>query len=344
MLARVSESGILQIPQQALRALVGSIFQRRGMSEAHAALTADVLVWADLRGMGSHGVMRVPQYVRLIGKGDLNPRPRTRTLNETPGAIVLDADRAAGPIAMSHAARAACDKAKGMGIGLALVKDTTHTAALGYYTQSAAREGYAAIALAASSPLMAYHGARAAGVSTAPLSIAVPGEDEPFALDMASSMISMGALAQARRSGQALPEGVALAADGTPTTDPQAASIPLPLGGAKGSGLAFMAECLASFLTANPILAEALEQTPDSKRHRQNGLVIAIDIARFAPLSFFKKEIERLAADLRKLPGDDILMPGERGSRSAALQRDAVVISPQVYQELETLKNSVPGT
>lgn len=337
MLARVSERSMLQIPQQALRALVGSIFQRRGMSEAHAALTADVLVWADLRGMGSHGVMRVPQYVRLIAKGDLNPRPRTKILKETPAAAVLDADRAAGPIAMSRAAQAACDKAKGTGIGLALVKDTTHTAALGYYTQAAAREGYAAIALAASSPLMAYHGARAAGVSTAPLSIAVPGEDEPFALDMASSMISMGALAQARRSGNALPEGVALAADGTPTTDPQAASIPLPLGGAKGSGLAFMAECLASFLTSNPILAEALEQTPESKRHKQNGLVIAIDIARFVPVSSFRKEIERLAADLRKLPGEEILMPGERGSRSAARQRDAVTISSALYEELNAL-------
>jgi ureidoglycolate dehydrogenase (NAD+) len=327
----------MTLAPQALKELVRGIFQRQGMSEPHAALTADVLLWADLRGMGTHGVMRVPQYVRLLGKGDLNARPHIKTVRETPAALVLDADRAAGPIAMSHAARAACDKAKGMGIGLALVKDTTHTAALGYYTQAAAREGYAAIALAASSPLMAYHGARAAGVSTAPLSIAVPGEDEPFALDMASSMISMGALAQARRSGKELPEGLALAADGAPTTDPQAASIPLPLGGAKGSGLAFMAECLASLLTANPILAEALEQTPEAKRHKQNGLVIAIHIARFVSVPSFKNEIDRLAKDLRQLPGEDILMPGERGRRNAARQRDAITIPPQVYEELKSL-------
>jgi len=323
----------MTLAPEALRELVSGIFQREGMSAEHAALTADVLVWADLRGMGSHGVMRVPRYVEWIRKGDLNPRPRIKVGENG----VIDADRAAGPIAMSHAAKVARERAKASGIGLALVKDTTHTAALGYYTQRAAREGYAAIALAASSPLMAYHGAKAAGVSTAPLSIAVPGKAEPFALDMASSSISMGALAQARRSGKPIPQNVALGGDGAPTTDPAKAVVPLPLGGAKGSSLAFMAECLASLLTANPILAESLERTPKSKRHFQNGLVIAIDVARFMPLGEFRREVERLAANLRKLPGDEILMPGERGSRNAARQSDAVTIAPQVYEELKAL-------
>ena len=323
----------MTLAPQALRELVRTIFEKHGMGAEHAALTAEVLVWADLRGMGTHGVMRTTQYVNLMRKGDLNPRPQMKTSADG----VIDADRAAGPVAMTYAASVASQRTKHSGIGLALVKDTTHTAALGYYTQAAAREGFAAIAFAASSPLMAYHGARAAGVSTAPLSIAIPGEDEPLALDMASSMVSMGALAQARRSGKTLPEGVVLAADGTPTTDPKLASIPLPLGGAKGSGLAFMFECLASFLTANPILAEALGKTPASRRHKQNAMVIAIDVERFVPLVEFRKEVARLAAGLRRLPGEDILMPGERGSRNAARQRDAVAISDPVYEELKAL-------
>lgn len=327
----------MTLAPQALGDLVRGIFQRQGMSEAHAAMTADVLVWADLRGMGSHGVMRVPRYVDFIRKGDLNVRPSMRHANDGPACVLVDADRAAGPIAMMEGKRAACEKAKSAGVGLALIRGTTHTAALGYYTQSAARDGFAAIALAASLPLMAYHGAHAAGVSTAPLSIAVPGEEEPFALDMASSMISMGALAQARRTGKPLPDGVVLTADGEPTTDAKAASIPLPLGGPKGSGLAFMAECLASLITANPILAESLERTPASKQHRQNGLVIAIDVGRFVAPEIFRREVARLARDLRQLPGDEILMPGERGARKAAAQRDAVSIPDSVYEELKTL-------
>jgi len=339
----------MTLAPQALRDLVRGIFERQRMSEAHAALTADVLVWADLRGMGSHGVMRVPRYVDFIRKGDLNVRPSIRRSHDAPGCVLLDADRAAGPIAMMEGTRAACEKAKSAGIGLALVKSTTHTAALGYYTQTAARDGFAAIALAASSPLMAYHGARTAGVSTNPLAIAFPaGDHPPYLLDMststvalgkvmASSMISMGALAQARRSGQSLPEGVVLTAQGEPTVDAKTASIPLPLGGPKGSGLGFMAECLASLLTANPILAESLEQTPASKRHRQNGLVIAIDVARFVAPEMFRAQVARLTRGLRELPGDEILMPGERGSRRAAQQRDAVSIPDSVYDELKTL-------
>src|SRR4051812_49630520 len=108
-----------------LRDVVRSIFEKRGMSEAHAALTADVLVWADQRGMGTHGVMRVPQYVRFIGKGDLNPKPAMKTVDRGAAVVVLDADRAAGPIAMMAGMRAACEKARAAGIGLALVKSTT---------------------------------------------------------------------------------------------------------------------------------------------------------------------------------------------------------------------------
>ena len=327
-----------------LAALVRSIFANAGMSPEHARIVADVLVWAELRGMGTHGVMRVPRYVDWIRKGDLNARPNIRVALDLAAAQVIDCNRAAGPIAMMAAADAACAKARAAGVGMAVVKDTTHTAALGYYTQHAAREGFAAIALAASSPLMAYHGARAAGVSTAPLSIAVPGEPEPLALDMASSLISMGALAQARRRGKKIPAGSALTADGAPTTNASEASIPLPLGGPKGSGLALMTELLCSLLTANPILAESLEKTPKSRRHFQNALVIAIDVARFVPLDDFRREVRRLAAALRKLPADgEILMPGERGARNAMKNRERLSVDTKLYAELEALANSGSG-
>lgn len=329
---------------QLLRKLARGIFIGAGMADEQATLVADVLLWADLRGMGSHGVMRVPRYIELIRKGDMNARPQMRLLGETAAAVHLDADRAAGPIAMMRAAELAIDKARQAGIGLALVRSTTHTAALGYYTQRGAREGMAMIALAASGPNMAYHGARTAGVSTAPLSIAVPGEEEPLALDMGSGVVSLGKLMQARRTGEALAPGLALDAQGAPTTDPRKASIPLPLGGAKGSGLALMIECLASLLSGNPILAEALEEAPAGRRHTQNGLVIAVDIGRFLPVETFVREVERLKRDVKALPAQDgaeILMPGERGSRSAAARQDDVPIATAVLEELRELAQSL---
>jgi LDH2 family malate/lactate/ureidoglycolate dehydrogenase len=331
----------MNIPAGRLEGWVAKIFSREGLSEEHARLVAEVLVWANLRGMDTHGVLRVPRYVDLIRAGDLNPRPDMKVRNEAAASVVLEADRAAGPVAMTHATRLSIGKAKEAGIGICLARGTTHTAALGYYTHLAADAGMAAIAFSSSTANMAYHGARAAGVSTAPLAIAVPGEHGPIALDMASGMLSMGKLRQAQLTGGALEPGLALDKHGNPTTDGRAAAIPLPLGGAKGSGLSLLIECLASLLAGNPILAEVLEKTPLGKRHRQNGAVIALDIARFIDPAQFRREAGRLARAIKTLPpqpGMEVLIPGERGSRVAERRRrEGIPLPKGVHDELRQL-------
>ena len=233
------------------------------------------------------------------------------------------------------------EKARGAGAGVCVVKGTTHTAALGYYTHTIAEAGMAAIAFSASGPNMGYHGSRSGGVSTAPLAMAVPGEGRVIALDIASGVVSLGKLAQARRSGEPLAPGSALDAEGRPTTDAGAAVLPLPLGGPKGSGLALLIECLTSLLAGNPLLAEALERTARGARHSQNGCVIALDIARFSGLSYFRAEAERLARAIKALPPQpdaEIVLPGERGDRSAEKRRrEGIPLPPAVFEELSTL-------
>ncbi len=331
------------VAAEALRRFARQVFVRAALSEAHAGLVADVLVWANLRGVDTHGVARIPRYVDLIHAGDMNPQPAIAVHTETVASVLIDADRAPGPVAMTAAMTAAVDKARAAGIGLALVRRTTHTAALGYYTLAAAHEGMAGIALSASWPNMAYHGARAAGVSTSPISIAVPGGDRgPVVLDMATGVVSMGKLVQAKKSGHAIPLGWALDANGHPTTDPRAAQIPLPMAGPKGSGLALMIECLTSLLVANPLLAEYFEGTAEGRRHRQNGLAIAIDVARFGDPRAFGREVDRLATGLKALPPDssdgEILLPGERANRtSAARSRDGIPVPGVIRDELRSL-------
>jgi LDH2 family malate/lactate/ureidoglycolate dehydrogenase len=331
----------MSIPAERLERWVSGIFLKEGLSEEHAQTVAKVLVWANLRGMDTHGVVRVPRYVELIRAGDLNPRPAMTKRNETAACVLLEADRAAGPVAMQKAIELAIEKARQAGAGICLVRGTTHTAALGYYTHMAAEAGMAAIAFSSSTANMAYHGARAAGVSTAPLALAVPGEEGPIALDMASGVISMGKLMQARRAGEPLPPGSALDSEGAPTTDARAAVIPLPLGGAKGSGLALLIECMTSLVTANPILAEVLERTPLGARHRQNGAVIALDIARFVEPAAFRREAARLARAIKALPPQpdmEILLPGERGARTAQQRRrEGINLPKALYEELRAL-------
>jgi len=325
----------------ALTRFATEVFARAGLPRPDAAVVAEVLVWANLRGVDTHGVTRIPRYVELIERGEMNPRPAIRIRTETPASVLIEADRAAGPVAMMRGVAEAVRKARDAGIGLALVRATTHTAALGYYTLQIAKEGMAGIALAGSWPNVVYHGSRAAGVSTSPISIAVPG-GEPVVLDMATSLVSMGKLNQAKKAGKPIPEGWALDAKGNPTTDPHAAQTPLPMGGAKGSGLSFMVECLASLIASNPLLAESLEGTPEGARHRQNGFVMAIDLAPFGDPERFRREVERLVKALKALPrvdaADEILMPGERGARTLkARSRDGIPLPSSVREELQAL-------
>jgi ureidoglycolate dehydrogenase (NAD+) len=294
--------------------------------------------------------VRIPSYVEWIRRGDLNPAPRIVLGTETAAAVVVEADRAAGPVALTRGVSEAVRKAREAGVGVALVRGTTHTGALGYYTLAGAREEMAAIAFAASTPLMAYHGARVAGLSTTPISIAVPGgADTPLLLDMSTSVVAMGKLLQASKSGEPLPEGAALDAEGNPTTDARRAAVPLPLGGAKGSGLALMVECLTSLVLANPIVAEVLEGTAEGRRHRQNALVLALDVARFGDPRAFRAQVERLIRTLKALPRaagvDEILMPGERGGRVLERRsREGIPLPPGVGTELGKLAEGLGVT
>ena len=294
--------GPIRVAAPALRAFAATLFERAGLPPAHAATVAEVLVWADLRGVGTHGVSRIPRYLEFIASGAMNVAPVMSVAVDAPAVQVLDADRAAGPVAMTHACTLAAAKARTAGIGLVMVRGTTHTAALGYYTQSLAQQGMAGIAIAASYPLMAYHGARAAGVSTAPLSLAVPGgpdhNAEPVLFDMATGIVSMGKLMQAKRLNEALEPGWALDCDGNATTDPQQATIPLPLGGPKGSGLALLIEMLTGVTTGAPILVEFL--TGGEKRQRQNAWVIAVDVFRFSPEAQFRADVARTVAAIKR--------------------------------------------
>jgi LDH2 family malate/lactate/ureidoglycolate dehydrogenase len=337
------------VAADALRRLASDLLSRAGMPPAHAGTVADVLVWANLRGVDSHGVMRIPRYVELIANGDVNPNPTITRRVDTAATVVLEADRAAGPVAMTAAMAAAVSKAREVGVGLAFVRGTTHTSAVGYYALQAVQHGMAGVVVSASGPNMVYHGARAAGVSTNPIAIAVPGERGPLLLDMATSSISLGSLTQARKTGQAIPAGVAVDDDGNVTTDGQAAKVPLPLGGPKGSGLSLMIECLTSLVLANPLLAEALEGTPRGRRHRQNALALAIDVARFGDPTSFRREVARMITALKALPRrpdvDEILMPGERGDRTFEhRRREGIPLPRAIADELRALADRLGVT
>lgn len=341
----------IRVTSDELARFIVDVFHALGMNEADAATAADVLVWANQRGVDTHGVMRLPTYVDLVRKGTINPaaRPVVKPLLEA--TFMIESQRSAGPVAMKLAVERAIEVAATSGVGLGLVSDTTHTGAIGYYARKIAARGQAAIILVAGPPFMAYHGARVTSLATSPLAIAVPTDGEPFLLDMASSLISNGRLRQAAAAGERLPEGAAIDADGRPTTEGAKAATLLPLGGAKGSGLSLLLECLTGVMAATPILTAlaGLTQRPPAM---QNAMVIAINIENFRPLAGYRHDVGLLRDWVKTLPRqegvEELLLPGERGGREAALRAGAgIPIPAKLWGELcrvgEALGVSAPA-
>ena len=310
--------GIRVVSDKALKDFAAKVFASCSVKPENAELWAEILVWANLRGVDSHGVLRIPRYVESLKNGNINPRPNI-SMEKSSGAIaVIDCDASPGPIGMERAMREAIERARKVNIGWCIAKNITHTGAIGYYAQIAAKSNMAGIVMIASRPMMAYHGARVAGLSTNPLSIAVPGNNHaPLVVDMSTSTVSMGKVLEARDAGEAIPDNWALDQNGDITTDPNSASILMPLGGAKGSSLSLLLECLVSLMRSNPLIARLIQPGGDPSGFRQNGLAAAINISAFIDIEEFANEVDLLAASIKTLPVaegvKEIYAPGERG-------------------------------
>ena len=329
------------VGHEELKRFIHDVFVFTGAAGEDADAVADGLIWANLRGVDGHGVSRLPRYLKYIDSGEIDVKAQPELIADRAATFIIDGHHGFGPVACMQASALAVTRAKQAGVCYGLIREATHTGAVGRYAQWIAERGCAAIILAAGQTLMAYHGARVASLGTSPIAIAVPSGNGAIVLDMATSTISNGKILLARATNEALPEGTVLTAAGEPTTDPRMAEILLPLGGPKGSGLSFMFEMLASVLGSAPIQARVLG--PEKrKRHTANMSIIAIDVAAFRPLGEFISDADMLAALIKALPRqsgfDEILLPGERASRTEAQRRKSgIPISGKLWDELEAI-------
>ena len=162
------------IPSSDLQGFASALFQALGVAGPMADEWAKSLVWANLRGVDSHGVLRIPSYIDRLKKKLINPAPNMRVETRAGAIAVLDADRAPGAVAMSRAMDEAIARAREVHFGWCAARNITHAGAIGYFALQAANAGMAGIVMSASGPMMAYHGAKVSGVSSNPLAIAFP--------------------------------------------------------------------------------------------------------------------------------------------------------------------------
>jgi LDH2 family malate/lactate/ureidoglycolate dehydrogenase len=235
-----------------LRAFCEEVFLSCGMVQEDAAIVADSLVQANLRGVDSHGVARVGIYAKRLKMGLVNPRPNVGIVRESAGTLLVDGDNGMGQVVGVRAIDLGLDKAgKSGGISVG-VRRSNHYGAGAYYVQRAVARDAIAFAYSNAPPTMAPWGGVDPYVGTNPYAYGVPaGEHRPIVLDMATSIVARGKIILAAERGEPIPEGWAIDAEGNPTTDAQealAGSV-LPFGGPKGYALSLMIDIMAGALT-----------------------------------------------------------------------------------------------
>ena len=329
----------IHVSHEELHRFIRDVLVSLGAREDDAGAVADGLVWANLRGVDGHGVSRLSRYIGIIKRGEIDVSVRPRLVHDRPATFIIESGHGFGPVACMQAAALAVERAKQIGVCYGIVRETTHTGAIGRYAQWIARQNCAALIMGCGPALMAFHGTRVASMATSPIAIAVPSGHGPLLLDMATATISNGKILQARATGEPLPPGTVLTAEGEPTTDPKKAEILLPLGGPKGSGLGLMFEMLASILASAPIQSRALGAEQRS-RHVANLAMLALDIESFRPLADFEHDADTLIGVLKSLPRqqgfDEVTMPSERSGRTeAARRKDGIPIPGKLWEELE---------
>jgi len=304
-----------RVSGQRLTAWALASLEKVGVPPPEAKLVAESLVQTSTWGIDSHGVLRLTHYLRRMTIGSVKAASPPVVMKTGPVTAQVHGEDGLGIVHAALAMETAIEMARENGAGIVGVGHSSHCGAMGLYTRMAAREGLLGIAMTHSSSVVVPHGGKQKYFGTNPISFAFPRKGgEPVCLDMATSQVAWNKVLNARIEGKALDHGVAVDAQGEPTTDANAAMAGVPLGGPiygyKGYGLAFAIDLLCGALNGMTFGRHINSMYEDLQHPRKIGhLLVAIDPARFAGGDTLEATVDAVVRDL-KTQGE-ILFPGE---------------------------------
>ena len=304
-----------RISREALSEWAVACLQKAGVPPDEAKLVGESLVQTSVWGVDSHGILRLTHYLNRLTRGSIKAAAVPVVMRTGPVTAQVHGEDGLGIIHATLAMETAIEMAQESGVGVVGVGHSSHCGAMQLYTRMATREHLVGIAFTHSSSVVVPHGGKEKYFGTNPLSIAFPrAGGEPVCLDMATSQVAWNKVLNARIEGEALDPGVAVDAQGEPTTDAHQARAAVPLGGPiygyKGYGLAFMIDLLCGAMngmTFGPYINSMYEEV--DKPRKIGHLVIAIDPGRFAGAATLESQVDAIVNDLR--PRGEILFPGE---------------------------------
>lgn len=307
-----------------------------GVTEKNAALTARAIVTSDVWGNPSHGLMRLPFYLQRITMGGVNAGANLNIISERGAITSIDGEDGLGHWQVWEAAQLGVSKAKEFGISLVSVKNSSHCGALGVYLYPALDAGQISIIFTNGPAVMPAVGGNAPLLSTSPIASGIP-SNPPMIIDLSTSAVARGKIANAAKAGGSIPEGWAVNAKGEPITDAKEALMGMlaPLGGAKGFALGLMVESLSAGLSGGALSREVPDMfnpDDDTKPQSISHTVITIDpndLGDSASYDDFNKLASSITQTGGRVPGSKRLHPNNLGSGE-------IIIAEPVLKDLDT--------
>lgn len=336
------ESKKFYVSHEAAQTFVSAILKGNGVSDKDSVTVAKCLVAADLRGVDTHGINRIPSYMARIRQGVLDPQARPTLTEITPVVAQVDAHNSFGFVAAHQGMAKACEMAKVYGIGMVSVKHSNHFGMSAWLVQQALDQGMMNLVFTNSSPALPVWGGKEKLMGVSPLACGAPGGEKPdFILDMAPSVAARGKIYKALRRGESIPGDWALDAEGRPTTDPAEAlkGVMLPMGGPKGSALAVMMDVFSGVLSGSAFAGGVTNPYDPSKPADVGHFLVAIKPDLFMSNEEFRERMDFLYGKVtgsEKMAGvDRIYFPGEIEQITERKRREEGI--PLVEAEVKAL-------
>ena len=310
--------GTQLVKAEDLQAFSGSVLEKMRVPREDREIVTTALLDAELRGLETHGIVRLNLYVPLIQKGLINPRPQIKWIGESSTHLLLDNDFGFGFLGGVRAMTRCAEKAGQEGIAMAAVRNSSHFGAAGYYARMAAERELIGFAASNSYPVMAPPGTLTPTFGNNPLAYAFPaGDHPPVVIDMATSVASQGRIKHHANEGKPIPRGWAYDREGKPTENPAAFFLLAPLGegGYKGFGLALAMDILGGVLSGS-LFGQKFTSGPGSRGC--GHFFLAIDPGRFLAPADYRRRMEEVIGQVKRAQRrdgerDPVFLPGERG-------------------------------
>ena len=319
------------IPAARLEAFTAACLEKLGVGSADARFVAETLVAANLRGVDSHGVVRLPHYATRLRNGTVNARPNITARRTGPSTALVEGDAGMGQLVAARAMREAIALAKESGAGAVVARNSSHCGACAWFVEMAVKEGLIGVALTHTDSIMVPPGMKRIFLGSNPIAFGAPG----VIIDMSTTHVAWGKILVARQEGKAIPPDWGIDADGKPTTDPNRVVGLAPTGGHKGYALATMVEILCAQLAGVPFGRHVTKMYGELDKPRNLGhFMLALDVARFTARERFAQDI---GAFLEEIHAEGAVAPGDPERRSAERRRSEGIPLGSTLGELNAL-------